>query len=89
MPIYEYDCNGCHQTLEAIQKVDEQPLVQCPRCGEMSLKKKTSLNSFQLKGSGWYRDGYGGKSRNKQVENKVSSKQNNVTARTSSKSPAA
>lgn len=59
MPIYEYDCFGCNQTLEAIQKVDEQPLVNCPRCGATGLKKRTSLNSFQLKGSGWYRDGYG------------------------------
>lgn len=62
MPIYEYDCDSCKQTLEAIQKVYEQPLLVCPRCGEKSLQKKTSLNSFQLKGSGWYRDGYGGKS---------------------------
>ena len=62
MPIYEYDCDSCNQSLEAIQKVYEQPLAVCPRCGEKSLQKKTSLNSFQLKGSGWYRDGYGGKS---------------------------
>lgn len=62
MPIYEYNCDSCNQSLEAIQKVTEQPLQVCPRCSEKSLQKKTSLNSFQLKGSGWYRDGYGGKS---------------------------
>lgn len=59
MPIYEYDCDHCNETLEAIQKIDEKMLVVCPRCGEASLRKKTSLNSFQLKGAGWYRDGYG------------------------------
>jgi putative FmdB family regulatory protein len=59
MPIYEYHCQQCQQTLEVIQKVSDDPLVDCPRCGAASLRKKTSLNAFQLKGSGWFRDGYG------------------------------
>ena len=70
MPIYEYDCNGCGKVVEAIQKINEQPLVECPRCGKQELRKKTSLNTFQLNGSGWYRDGYGGKSGNALSERK-------------------
>lgn len=58
MPIYEYDCPGCGQSLEVIQKISEPSLEVCPRCGGKSLKKLTSLNSFSLKGAGWYRDGY-------------------------------
>ncbi|MBU2644397.1 zinc ribbon domain-containing protein [bacterium] len=61
MPLYEYDCTSCHQTLETIQKVNDPPLVICPACGHPHLHRKTSLNSFRLKGSGWYRDGYNGK----------------------------
>jgi len=64
MPIYEYVCNSCKENLEAIQKVNDQPLTICPRCGAASLIKKTSLNSFQLKGVGWYRDGYGARTSN-------------------------
>ncbi len=89
MPIYEYDCNSCGQILEAIQKINEQPLVECPRCGEQGLKKKTSLNTFKLKGSGWYRDGYGGKSGNGLSENKTISNPSNIEQKPSTKSPAA
>ena len=84
MPIYEYDCHNCDKTLEAIQKVSEPPLRKCPRCGKESLMKKTSLNSFQLKGSGWYKDGYGGK-----AQSASTTTQSQQASKPSSKSPAA
>lgn len=57
MPIYEYQCMKCHRVTEAIQKFSDVPLTVCPRCsGE--LKKLVSTSSFQLKGGGWYADGY-------------------------------
>jgi putative FmdB family regulatory protein len=59
MPIYEYTCEACRCDVEVIQKITEQPLVKCPRCGEDRLKKKTSMVSFHLKGGGWFKDGYG------------------------------
>lgn len=89
MPIYEYDCFNCNRTLEAIQKIDEQPLKNCPRCGEKGLKKKASLNSFQLKGSGWYRDGYGAKSVNKATGNQTTPIQSKTDPKTGNKSTAA
>ena len=89
MPIYEYNCNSCSQTLEVIQKVDEKPLLVCPRCGENSLKKKTSLNSFQLKGSGWYRDGYGGKSKNSNSQPPSSASSSKGDKKSETKSTAA
>ena len=58
MPIYEYNCDSCHQEMEVIQRADEEPISDCPQCHEPSLRKKTSLSSFQLKGGGWYKDGY-------------------------------
>lgn len=57
MPIYEYHCSVCGKDHEIIQKVSEAPLTVCPACGG-SIQKKVSLSSFQLKGGGWYKDGY-------------------------------
>ena len=54
MPIYEYQCPLCDKSLEALQKISESPLQDCPDCGEPSLKKKVSAAAFRLKGSGWY-----------------------------------
>ncbi len=54
MPIYEYACQGCDHALDALQKVSEEPLVDCPECGEPKLKRKLSAPRFRLKGQGWY-----------------------------------
>ncbi len=54
MPIYEYKCTGCQHTLEAIQKMTDAPLRDCPACGTAQLKRLVSAAGFQLKGSGWY-----------------------------------
>ncbi len=54
MPIYEYACQSCDHTLDALQKVSEDPLVDCPECGEPTLKRKLSAPRFRLRGQGWY-----------------------------------
>ncbi|MFT5482678.1 MAG: putative FmdB family regulatory protein [Halieaceae bacterium] len=54
MPIYEYQCQACQHQLEALQKMNDEPLLECPTCGESQLKKKISAVAFRLKGSGWY-----------------------------------
>lgn len=54
MPIYEYKCGACEHELEALQKMSDEPLKQCPECGEASLVKKISAAAFRLKGGGWY-----------------------------------
>ncbi len=54
MPIYEYKCQACHEQLEALQKMADAPLLECPACGKPALKKKVSAAAFRLKGSGWY-----------------------------------
>ncbi|HEX9810581.1 MAG TPA: zinc ribbon domain-containing protein [Burkholderiales bacterium] len=54
MPIYEYECAECGHRLEAIQKVSEAPLADCPSCGKTALKRLISAAGFQLKGGGWY-----------------------------------
>ncbi len=54
MPIYEYRCASCGHELEAMQKISEAPLSDCPACAAATLKKRISPVSFRLKGSGWY-----------------------------------
>lgn len=54
MPIYEYACTNCDHTLDALQKMSDDPLVDCPECGEPRLKRLISAPRFRLKGKGWY-----------------------------------
>jgi len=54
MPIYEYRCSACGHELEALQKISESPLVNCPSCRADALTKLVSAAGFQLKGTGWY-----------------------------------
>ncbi len=54
MPIYEYECQKCGHTLEALQKFSDKPLRECPECGKHQLKRLVSAPMFRLAGSGWY-----------------------------------
>lgn len=54
MPIYEYQCQQCGHQLEALQKISDDPLKDCPECAEAALQKLVSAASFRLKGGGWY-----------------------------------
>jgi len=54
MPIYEYGCTNCDHRLDALQKVTDAPLTDCPECGKPALKRLVSAPSFRLKGQGWY-----------------------------------
>lgn len=54
MPIYEYECQKCGHTLEALQKFSDKPLRECPECGKHQLKRLVSAPLFRLTGSGWY-----------------------------------
>ena len=54
MPFYEYRCEHCGHAMEALQKLSDAPLVNCPACGQPALKKLISAAGFRLKGGGWY-----------------------------------
>jgi len=54
MPIYEYRCEACGETHDALQKVNDPHLTECPACGKPALKRLISAPAFRLKGSGWY-----------------------------------
>jgi len=60
MPTYEYNCEKCGP-FEYFQKITEDALAACPKCGGKT-ERLISASAFHLKGSGWYKSDYGGKS---------------------------
>ena len=54
MPIYEYRCDACGHRLEALQKMTDAPLSECPACQQPALSKLISAAGFRLSGNGWY-----------------------------------
>jgi putative FmdB family regulatory protein len=40
--------------MEALQKMSDAPLTDCPACGKAALQKQISAAGFRLKGGGWY-----------------------------------
>ncbi len=61
MPLYEYQCRSCGDVSEVIQRMSDDPLSTCEKCGG-ELKKLLSAPAFQFKGSGWYVTDYANKS---------------------------
>lgn len=65
MPIYEYECKACGHQFEAMQKMSDAPLTDCPECGKPQLAKLISAAGFRLSGGGWYETDFkGGKKKN-------------------------
>lgn len=54
MPIYAYRCEECGHEMDALQKISDPPLTDCPACGASALAKQITAAAFRLKGSGWY-----------------------------------
>lgn len=61
MPLYEYECDACHQRFEVIQKKFSDPAPEnCARCGKGPVHRLQSTPAIQFKGSGWYITDYAG-----------------------------
>jgi putative FmdB family regulatory protein len=63
MPIYEYKCVECGKEFSELFKTFKEAdvkdcKVSCKHCGSPDVQKLISKNDFQLKGSGWAKDGY-------------------------------
>ena len=69
MPIYEYQCQKCGNELEALQKISDAPLTDCPECGAQELQKKISAAAFRLKGGGWYETDFKNSGKQKEKTN--------------------
>ena len=79
MPIYEYQCDSCGKRIEALQKINDEPLIMCSACGSDSLRKLVSAASFRLKGKGWYETDFktGEKTKLAESDSKPEDKSNN------------
>ena len=70
MPIYEYECDKCGVTFEAIQAISAKPLKTCKGMGcndkdNGKVHRLVSASGFILKGSGWYTSEYPSEARKK------------------------
>ena len=70
MPIYEYECEKCGVTFEAIQAISAKPLKTCNGLGcddkdKGKVHRIVSQSGFILKGSGWYASDYPSEDRKK------------------------
>ncbi|HSS67546.1 MAG TPA: FmdB family zinc ribbon protein [Nocardioidaceae bacterium] len=55
MPVYEYACTECGESLEVRQAFTDDPLTECPVCSGR-LRKVLSPVGVVFKGSGFYRN---------------------------------
>jgi len=67
MPLYDLKCNECGVTCEQLVRQSELDKdgnlkhFECPYCGQTQSGYSKCLSistTFQLKGGGWYEDGY-------------------------------
>jgi putative FmdB family regulatory protein len=54
VPTYQYTCTSCGEPLEAVQRITDPALTECPRCGGR-LRKVFASVGVVFKGSGFYR----------------------------------
>ncbi len=73
MPLYEYRCQDCGETVETIQKFSDSPLSECEACGG-TLERLISPSAIKFKGSGWYVNDYGKNNRKGSTEKNSSEK---------------
>ena len=58
MPLYSYHCIKCNEVYENMRSIAQRDVkLQCPACNDLC-ERILDLSSFQLKGDGWYKDGY-------------------------------
>ncbi len=61
MPMYSYHCTKCDEVYENMRSVAQRDVkLQCPVCSDLC-QRILDLSTFQLKGGGWFKDGYGSK----------------------------
>ena len=90
MPIYEYECDKCGVTFEAIQAISAKPLKTCKGLGcndkdNGKVHRLVSASGFILKGSGWYTSEYPSDARKKGWEQE--SKQGKTDSGTPASAP--
>ena len=60
MPSYDYDCTAeaCAHKWEVEAKITAEKETVCPKCKAETARRLVSKPMFELRGTGWFRDGY-------------------------------
>lgn len=59
MPTYQYHCAACDHDMEVLQKITEDALRVCPKCGKETLARGPGGGvGLSFKGSGFYINDY-------------------------------
>ena len=66
MPVYEFECT-CGSITEDLVRMGTRS-IKCPQCGGRA-RKIMSACAFELKGGGWYADGYSSRKSTKENTN--------------------
>ena len=53
MPTYDYQCQKGHR-FEVFQKMSDDPVAECPECGEAAKRMISGGAGFLFKGDGFY-----------------------------------
>ena len=62
MPTYEYRCRDCGHSFDIVQKMSDDTLTHCPKCGG-DLRKVFAPPAISFKGSGFYATDHGKKAK--------------------------
>lgn len=54
MPTYEYRCTACQSEFEKFQRMSDEPVAECPACGEAAERRLSGGAGLLFKGSGFY-----------------------------------
>ncbi|MEM8608908.1 MAG: zinc ribbon domain-containing protein [Myxococcota bacterium] len=73
MPTYDYTCDSCGYEFEREQRITEDPIKKCPKCGKMKARRMIGGGGFILKGGGWESDLYSGPSNRSKTSSKSES----------------
>jgi len=87
MPIYEYRCESCGHEFDALQKLSDNLLQDCPDCEARSLRRLMSAPSFRLKGEGWYETDFKSGNKKNVVNNDSGSSSASDSGSSSASSP--
>jgi putative FmdB family regulatory protein len=61
LPTYEYRCLSCEHQFERFQRMSDEPVQECEKCGD-PVKRLLFPVAIQFKGSGFYTTDYAKKS---------------------------
>lgn len=84
MPTYDYTCDSCGHEFEREQRITENAIKKCPKCGKLKARRMIGGGGFILKGGGWESDLYSGPSNRSKSPSKESSSDSSSSSDTSS-----